>query len=245
MSNHWHAVVQDPSARLPEFLERAHRLIAKCQNAALGRWEALWSSEKTSVVYLATEYDVLDKMAYVIANPTAAGLVRSPEQWPGVITGRVGQQLHFEMPDLFFDDEAAESDTHDVVLDFVRPAILEQLSDDELNRKLFDAVGDRVRKARAEMREAGKAFLGAAKILRQPFTGVPALTEVRRKLNPRVAARNPSLRLGALRSLQRFVADYRKAWCAWREGKRDVVFPYGTYGLRVHARAPCEECLAS
>jgi hypothetical protein len=67
MSNHWHAVVSDPEARLPEFLERAHRLIAKCQNAALGRWENLWSSEKTSVVYLASEQDVLDKMAYVIA----------------------------------------------------------------------------------------------------------------------------------------------------------------------------------
>ncbi len=245
MSNHWHAVVQDPCARLPEFLERAHRLIAKCQNSALGRWEALWSSEKPSVVYLATEHDVLDKMAYVIANPTAAGLVRSPEQWPGVITGRLGQQLHFEMPDLFFDDEAAESDTHDVVLDFVRPPIFEQLSDDELNRNLFDAVEDRVRKARAEMRKAGKAFLGVARILRQPFTGVPTQTEIRRKLNPRVAAANPSVRVGVLRALQRFVADYRKAWSAWREGRRDVVFPYGTYALRVHARAPCEGCSSS
>lgn len=33
MSNHWHGVVTDPFARLPEFLEHFHRLLAKAQNA--------------------------------------------------------------------------------------------------------------------------------------------------------------------------------------------------------------------
>ena len=76
MSNHWHGVVTDPFARLPEFLERFHRLFARAQNASLGRWENLWSSDKTSVVALVSDEDVLDKMAYTVANPTAAGLVR-------------------------------------------------------------------------------------------------------------------------------------------------------------------------
>jgi REP-associated tyrosine transposase len=85
MSNHWHGVVTDPEGRLPEFLERFHRLLAKAQNASLGRWENLWSSDKLSVVWLVTEQDVLDKMAYTLANPTTAGLVKSPDEWPGVI----------------------------------------------------------------------------------------------------------------------------------------------------------------
>jgi putative transposase len=245
MSNHWHAVVSDPEARLPEFLERAHRLIAKCQNSALGRWENLWSSEKTSVVYLAAEQDVLDKMAYVIANPTAAGLVRSPEEWPGVITRRLGERITFEMPDHFFDEANTETDCDDVVLESGRPAIFAQLSDEELDRRLFDAVAERVRVARAAMRAAGKSFLGVQAVLRQPFTARPLTREVRRKLNPRVAAANPSIRVAALRALQQFVAQYRNAWCAWREGKRDVVFPLGTYALRVHTRARCEELCTS
>ena len=66
------------------FLELAHQLIAKCQNAALGRWENFWSSDKPSVVLLVSEQDVLDQMAYVIANPTQAGLVHAPRLWPGV-----------------------------------------------------------------------------------------------------------------------------------------------------------------
>ncbi len=239
MSNHWHAVVSDPDARLPEFLERAHRLIARCQNAALGRWENLWSSEKTSVVYLAAEEDVLDKMAYVIANPTAAGLVHAPDEWPGIITRRLGERLSFEMPDHFFDDHSA--DTDDVVLEFVRPGIFSQLTDDELNARLFDAVALRVRLARTEMRRAGKAFLGVAAVLRQPFSAAPTSEAIRRKLNPRIAAANPSIRAAVIRALHRFIAEYREAWRAWREGRRNVVFPQGTYALRVHARAPCHE----
>ncbi len=37
MSNHWHGVVTDPDARLPEFLQILHRLIAVATNALLGQ----------------------------------------------------------------------------------------------------------------------------------------------------------------------------------------------------------------
>lgn len=74
MSNHWHGVVTDPFARLPEFLEHFHRLLAKAQNASLGRWENLWSSDKTSVVLLVSDQDVLEKMAYTMANLLKAAL---------------------------------------------------------------------------------------------------------------------------------------------------------------------------
>jgi putative transposase len=87
-----YALVTDPFARLPEFLEHFHRLLAKAQNASLGRWEKLWSSDKTSVVLLVSDEDVLEKMAYTITNPTAAGLVRSPLEWPGVMTTRIDER---------------------------------------------------------------------------------------------------------------------------------------------------------
>ncbi|MEO8901637.1 MAG: hypothetical protein ABI627_08930, partial [Polyangiaceae bacterium] len=76
LSNHWHGVVSDPGGRLPEFLERFHRLVAKAQNASLGRWENFWSSDHTSAVLLISDQDVLDKMVYTLTNPTVAGLVR-------------------------------------------------------------------------------------------------------------------------------------------------------------------------
>ncbi len=52
MSNRWRGVVSDPEGRLPD-LERFHRLVARAQNASLGRWEDFWFSDKASVVSLA------------------------------------------------------------------------------------------------------------------------------------------------------------------------------------------------
>ena len=125
MSNHWHGVITDPFARLPEFLEYFHRLLARAQNCALGRWENLWSSDKTSVVLLVSDEDVLDKMAYTIANPTAAGLVRAPTEWPGVVTTRIGERFTIEMPDVFFDPDGDLPAS--AALELARPPIYPQL----------------------------------------------------------------------------------------------------------------------
>ena len=41
MSNHWHAIVQDVEGRLPDFMACLNRLVGKCVNASLGRFESL------------------------------------------------------------------------------------------------------------------------------------------------------------------------------------------------------------
>jgi hypothetical protein len=237
MSNHWHGVVTDVEARLPEFLERFHRLVAKAQNAALGRWENLWSSDKTSVVLLVSDSDVLDKMAYVIANPTIAGLVRSPQEWPGVISRRMVEQFEIEMPDVFFDPEGDLPD--EVRLRLVRPAIFCALSDVQLAEQLNDAVATLVRRARDDMRLRGLSFVGREAVLRQPFFSAPKTEAPRRNPNPRVAAKSLPARVTALRRLLDFIAQYRAAWLRWREGDRTVVFPNGTYALRIRAGVTC------
>jgi hypothetical protein len=74
----------DPDARLPEFLRRVHKHTASCINATRGRWENLWASEQPSIVRLEDDGDVLDKLAYCLANPVEAGLVAHGRQWPGL-----------------------------------------------------------------------------------------------------------------------------------------------------------------
>ena len=44
----------------------------------------MWDHEPTSVVQLRTYEALVEKLAYVMANPVAAGLVRSAKRWPGV-----------------------------------------------------------------------------------------------------------------------------------------------------------------
>ena len=241
MSNHWHGVVTDPEARLPEFFEIFHKLVAKVQNASLERWENFWSSGKTSAVLLVSENDVLEKMAYTLANPTVAGLVRSPEDWPGVISRRFGETRDVDMPDIFFDDEGELPDS--LALEFVRPPIFAMLSDSQLQSCLCAAVAKLVKHARDEMARRGLAFLGRNAVLRQSCSAAPKVPAPRRTPNPRIAAKSPPERIAAIRRMLEFVRQYRAAWCEWREGNRTVVFPIGTYALRIYARVACVQAV--
>jgi putative transposase len=83
MSTHLHLVVTDVQGVLPHFLRDFHRIVALCTKV-LRKWEGpLWDHEPTSVVELLTPAAVIEKIAYVLANPVAAGLVEHAHQWPG------------------------------------------------------------------------------------------------------------------------------------------------------------------
>jgi len=71
MSNHHHTGIHDPDGNFPVFTEQFHGLLARCQNAHLGRFENFWSSEPTSVVHLAEPNDILDKMTYAFPQVAA------------------------------------------------------------------------------------------------------------------------------------------------------------------------------
>jgi putative transposase len=234
MSNHWHVVLTDREGRLPEFLERVHRAVAKSMNASMRRSENFWSSDKTSVVELVSEWDVIAKMAYVIANPTSAGLVASPREWPGLASRRFGEERVIEKPDVFFDEGEDE-----VTLRFERPPIFPEIDDAELEAVVQGEVDELERKAHAEMKATGRTFLGARAVLAQNMYDRPKARRPRASMNPRIAAAVPALRIAALAALKRFVAAYRIAYEAWRQGERERMFPAGTYALRVRAGVNC------
>jgi len=238
MSNHWHGVVTDPNARLPEFLEQFHRLFARAQNAALGRWENLWSSEKPSAVLLVDDRDVLDKIAYTIANPTAAGLVAAPTDWPGLITRHFEERETVPMPPVFFDPNGDLPKK--IVLQLTRPPIFRLLSLAALERRLVIAVGERVRKARQMMASKRQEFVGAAGVVEQSPNARPLSIERRRTMSPRLAAHDTSARMLAIHRLAAFRRAYRIARQAWKAGVTGVRFPAGTYALRVHANVTCD-----
>jgi REP element-mobilizing transposase RayT len=238
MSNHWHSVVTDPEARLPEFLERFHRLLARALNASLGRCENFWSSDKPSIVRLVSDADILDKMAYVAANPTAAGLVRAPEEWPGVISHRLEEATTVQRPDFFFDPDGRMP--AELTLKVVRPPIYSHLSTATLERHLRQAIARKLRQAHESLRRDARRFVGAKAIRHQPIDATPRSAEIRRNPSPRIAARHAPERLLAVQNLLDFVRRYRAAWHAWRNGARLTTFPAGTYALRIYARVACE-----
>lgn len=238
MSDHWHGVVTDPHAALPEFLERFHRLLARALNALLGREENFWSSDKPSVVVLPGYADVVDKIAYVIANPVSAGLVEHPNEWPGVVASFASDERRIvEMPDIFFDRRGQLP--RQLGLEFLRPTVYPELSDRELGAIVETSVERLVSRAQQHLRELGRTALGPARISQESTTASAKSVEHHGSLSPRVAGKSRSRRIQSLAMLAEFVRKYRDAWSQWRVGVRDVVFPAGSYALRVHAGVRC------
>jgi putative transposase len=87
LSNHVHLVVTDTRGQLPRFMQYLDSLVARAVNASLGRFERFWANDGSySAVEPIDPADVVGKIAYVLANPVAAGLVRRAAQWPGLWT---------------------------------------------------------------------------------------------------------------------------------------------------------------
>ena len=235
LSNHFHMVVTDPSARLPAFHQFLDALVARALNAALGRWENFWAPDSFSAVALMSPGDVLDKAAYVLANPVAAGLVRRGRQWPGLWSAPElvgGAPIEVTRPQHFFDPKGQlPESTH---LEVCVPPGFESSAAfrEALSARLLEHEQRAIRSCSGEV-------VGVARVLAQRATGRPLPGEPHRRLNPRVAGRDRRTRIAALDRLLAFYVAYREAWTQWRRGMRHVIFPAGTYLLRVVHGVPC------
>jgi len=239
LSNHWHGVFTDVQGRLPEFEEIAHKLVAKCVNASLGRRENLWNSEAPSAVRLEDDGAILDKIVYTLCNPTAAGLVAFGKEWPGSRTRPcdiAGLETVIRRPDVFFREDGPTPEA--VVLRIV-PPVIDGMTGAQIAAEIETRVTARERELRDAAARAGRSFLGRRAVLDQNPLGSPETCEPRRTLSPRVAAADPSVRIHAIARIKQFLLDYRAAFLKWRRGIREVLFPHGTYALRLHAAVPC------
>jgi putative transposase len=238
MSNHFHLLVTDPDARLPAFSQYLNSLVARAVNATLGRWESFWAPASYSAVALTSRADVLEKAAYVLANPVAAGLVRCGRDWPGLWSApeRIGAGPEkISKPTGFFRKRGRLPDHAE--LELTAPPGFDSV--EEFRASLASATSDAEERHRSERGARGRGFLGTAKVLTQRPTATPSAVEAHRGLNPRVAARDRWKRVEALARLTAFLAEYRSAWRAWRAGERGVLFPPGTYLLRVAHGVAC------
>jgi REP element-mobilizing transposase RayT len=241
MSNHHHTGIRDPDGNFPIFTEHFHGLLARCQNAHLGRFEGFWSSEPTSVVHLVEPSDILDKMTYAFTNPTAADLVDAVEDWPGVTTFEAtitGGHITATRPKHFFRDDSGMPDV--VTLQIARPRGFESLSQDEWASLVCERV--RAKEADHRQRRAAKGItaLGRARILEQNPFHCPESHAPHFQMSPRVAARNKWARIEALMRNRGFIEKYRDAFIRHMDGLANVLFPFGTFWMRKFAKVACE-----
>jgi REP element-mobilizing transposase RayT len=234
MSNHYHLVVTDPDARLPEFQQYLDSLVGRAINALLGRREAFWGPDSFSAVALAGRQAIIDKAAYTLANPVAAGLVRSARRWPGPWSAPdeagAGARL-VPRPSHFFDPRGGMPESASLRLT-TPPGFP---TAEVFRAQLRTALAER---EAAAVKRVG-SFLGVARVLAQKTTAQTRPVEPLGRLNPRVAARDTWKRIEALGRLLTFLSDYRQALRAWRQGQRDTLFPAGTYQMRLACGVAC------
>jgi REP element-mobilizing transposase RayT len=232
MSNHHHLVVTDPRGVLPHFLRELHRLTAKATNASQGQWENLWAAEPCNVVRLTTDEDVDDKIAYVVANPVAAGLVKQPEQWPGVL-GWGEKKYRVARPGSYFQKEGTCPEA--LTLSFERPRQLggQALSLREWREQVGRRIALKVAEAHRKVSASGRQFLGRAEVLAASFAQRAQTYESRFGVIPTFAAKAWSVRVELARIERYFRKQYREALKLWREGVRLAVFPIGTWWMVV------------
>jgi len=240
MSNHLHLVVTDPEARLPAFHQFLDSLVGRSMNASLGRRENFWAPPSYSAVALQGPSTIVDKVAYVLANPVAAGLVRRGRMWPGLWSAPAqmgAEPLEFTRPTPFFRKRGTRALPERASLRLVLPPGFD--SPASFRRDVCDELQLREEAAAVDMQAHRRGFLGVQAVLAQRPFARPSRPEPLRRLNPRVASKHQPSRVQALTHLVAFLRDYRRAFSAWRNHATNVLFPAGTYLMRVCHRAPC------
>lgn len=238
MSNHFHLVVTDPRANLPDFSHLFDGVVAKALNALHGRWENFWAPCSYSAVALASPEDIVEKVAYTLANPATAGLVEHGRQWPGVWSdprsvGQPGELV--ERPGHYFAKDGSMPESERLV--FSAPPGFESV--EAFQAQVIARVEELEKVAAADREERGVAVLGARRVLEQKHTDRPGPGEPRRVLNPRVAAKDKWKRIEALGRLVSFLERHRAALLRFCNGERDAAFPLGTYLMRVRFGVSC------
>jgi putative transposase len=224
MSNHYHLVVTDTDGQLPNFQRDFNSLLARSVNAFRGRWESLWDRRSYSGVKLLRGEDVLDSMAYTLANPVEARLVNRARQWLGATSAGMvfGRARQITRPQKFFSEDMPEV----VELEIVRPGCFAGLGDAEVLAQVEADVSRR----EAEHAKLGTA-MGMTRVLEQDWRASPESFELRRQLQPTIKGRDKWARIEALQRSKAWLVAYKDALTQFVAGVRDVVFPAGTWWM--------------
>ncbi|WP_437520432.1 transposase [Sorangium sp. So ce726] len=235
MSTHLHLVVTDVHGVLPRFLQFFHRIVA-LGTKVLRAWEGpVWDHEATSVVRLLTRAAVVEKIAYVLANPVAAGLVRHAHEWPGakVDVKELGcGVLRAARPVAYLDPENPQW-PEEVMLSLALPPAVEQDHIDEFRQEVAAELKVQETQAHSALQQQGRRFLGAERVTKiSPYERVTSF-EALGERNPTFAVgrEHGDVRRIAGAAVRAFRASYRAALERWRAGVRSVVFPAGTWWM--------------
>ncbi|KAK4045481.1 hypothetical protein OUZ56_033105 [Daphnia magna] len=86
MSNHVHEVLFDRRGEISMFLQERNKMLADTLKVRYGLPSSVFDKPDGPYNRLEGTTAIAEKIAYAMANPVEAGLVASPEEWPGMIS---------------------------------------------------------------------------------------------------------------------------------------------------------------
>lgn len=234
MSTHHHIVLTDTKRNLPHFLRDFHRLKALPMKI-YRKWEGpLWDHEHASVVELRTPRAIVEKIAYVMANPTEVGAVYHAKHWPGLNTkvqDLARGEFKAKLPNIYFDKEKGRW-PKEATLKLEMPGSLDEDFIDPIEA-IEQEYAQLQQAARQKAKSEGRTFLGVDRVLKiSPYKRARSWEDIR--------SRNPVFAVGrgqkeakefAVSVLVRFRRAYREAIEKWKARIGDVVFPKGTWWM--------------
>ena len=248
---HHHLSVTPTRDNLPEFCERFHHDVSCALNTLLvrERYDApgqLFDGRPSHYMRALDAPAAATDVVYQYNNTVAAGLVKRPEHMPGFLGGfelwRRGG-IEVRRPDVFFSKDRPET----LLLKLTPPPELYAAFGGDLEKLIHHMQQLANRSAMALRAKRGRrGVLGAEAILRiHPWDEPQSLRESggRRVPSFRIGARGivgQELYLDAVQDKRLFEAQHDEARRAWRQGEREVLFPSGTYQMRVqHGAKVC------
>ena len=241
MSNHYHAVVEDVDCRFGRWASEVNAQLATFANVVQGLGSHAWDAKERSDQKVEGLSAVAEAIAYALVNPVRAGLVYSPSSWPGAMTHiediGTGRGRSYERPKAYFREKGPVPKVGE--LRSYTPACFEE---GEFRAAVLEAYERQLAEARAEVKRSGRKYAGVERVLKQSVTRAPTKPTPRPPATPlrRHIAPTPEQAAIMLAEEREFRRLYEGCLAQLRAREREVVFPAGTYRLRVDYNLPCE-----
>ena len=263
MSNHFHILATDVEGRLPDFMNYLNSLLARALNALRGRSGSVF--EKHYNLVIATDDEaILQHATYTLANPCQAGLVRRSAQWVGFSSRRMtyGKSMTFARPKLglwkkLLDVPVPGRTGQNVkraqhrrnrsklpeTVEFTlhRPPVRGGVSDEGVREEVLQRLDAKEMELIRQRAKRGTSVIGMGKVLAQKWWSFPGSPDAMFKTTPHVSGRSKWARIEMLGQMKTFVGAYRRARARFLAGIRDVLWPRGTWLMRVRHGLPCEQ----
>ena len=232
MSNHLHLLVRDMRGELAGWASYFLGNLARAVNGLRDRSGVVFERRYDAEPVL-DDAALLDRLVYVVTNPTKAGLCEKSRHWPGIVLWAAAEEP--EQREVSWIDRgpyrracylAKKRDEVPPDPEGFRTSgtlVLHPLAGGQVGK----AIKARERELAAERERSGRVAMTRDAVLAQDWHAAPQ--RARRSPRPACHTSEWSLRQAFLEGFREFVEAFRQASAQWRDGCRNVAFPLWSY----------------